>query len=237
MSPIQKRRHWPAKRWRNLTRKIEDGRVALDVWIGDRCVKALIDTGAAASFVNKDLAVFCRGIGWSTNSEYLAAKLVNGNETDIDESVTGIVNVLNREVNHCFMVLPSLPHEMILGMDVLRDKLDYRASVFGVSLIPQLATSVYYRMSPMKRNGRRCQKKTKKKKKEEKLDRQLTESGINEDRAMIKIALPDGEETLVGIGARKWTEFRSIEGRKVKRTLRFDGLHQLTFVGPWKEHV
>ena len=58
-------------------------------------------------------------IGWQEANEKWAAGLADGSETQITTCVTGRVEIDNNEITHKFLVMDTLGHHMLLGMDIL----------------------------------------------------------------------------------------------------------------------
>lgn len=107
----------------------------LIVKIGETTYKALVDTGTATSYVRTGVAAHCKREGWIEQPENKVAVVAVRNEIDIKESIQSISIILGGKINHRFFVLSTLPHDILLGADVLR-KLDLRICVGNTPVWP-----------------------------------------------------------------------------------------------------
>lgn len=71
----------------------------------------------------------------ATRTENLMVVVADGKEVDIKASLEGVIDVLGKVANHRFFVLPTLPHDVLLGTDILT-KLESEASIGGTILWP-----------------------------------------------------------------------------------------------------
>ena len=58
--------------------------------------------------------------GWQTTGEKWFASLTDGSETSIGHYVTGRVEIHGDEIEQKFLVMGTLGHHMLLGMDILK---------------------------------------------------------------------------------------------------------------------
>ena len=113
-----------------------ENRYFTTVKVGTFIAEALIDPGATTSFVNPEMARQGIDIGWQEANEEWAAGLADDSETQITTCVTGRVEVDNNEITHKFLVMYTLGHPILLGMDILQ-KLNIKLYINGKLLNPR----------------------------------------------------------------------------------------------------
>ena len=94
--------------------------MTVDLDLGGRVVKALIDTGANRSCVNAELA---EELNFGVTKETVKAKLANQSEMKILGRVEIPIKVLGKQITAPFLVceLGNLERPVILGRDILRE--------------------------------------------------------------------------------------------------------------------
>ena len=125
MCEAGKRQQGRAEQQQDPAPEPTENRYFTTVKVGTLKAETLIDPRAATSFVNPEMARQGIAIGWQEANEEWAAGLSDGSETQITTCVTGRVEIGNNEITHKFLVMDTLGHHMLLGVDILQ-KLNIR---------------------------------------------------------------------------------------------------------------
>ena len=133
MSPGGKRQTGRTKNEYGPAETNRDNRYYVSARVGERVFKALVDPGAANSYLSAGTAEFCQSKGWSQRKENKIAAMADGTPANLRISLKGQLAVLGREIEHSFLVMDKLTHDILLGMDTL-NKLEIRIILAGKEL-------------------------------------------------------------------------------------------------------
>lgn len=100
---------------------VDDNRVYLDVVMGNKIYKGLVDTGASRSFVGQKVwdDIRARALAELLPSIFNVT-VANGNQASIIGKIIMEAGISDRIDNYEFMVMPKLKPDIILGMDILK---------------------------------------------------------------------------------------------------------------------
>lgn len=109
----------PANQYASLLNADEDPRIFLPFEVYGRQFRALVDSGAARSFLHRDTVEWCRQHGCTSTPTETLVRVADGAQVAVDEQIRITARVDGLPFTHEYAVLPTLTQDAFLGMDAL----------------------------------------------------------------------------------------------------------------------